>query len=377
MEEVDFLTIFIKQNVIYLHMNNYIANRYIRQVRVKDFGDLNQHKIENSKILVVGAGALGCPALMYLAAAGVGTIGVVDSDEVDGTNLHRQVMYTEADIGKPKALVASNRLREMNSCIKVETHFVRLHKDNALEILSKYDIILDCTDNFPSKFLINDACVILNKPFIIGGVLQFSGQLSVYNFNGGPTYRCLVPEEPDPLETPTCSEAGVIGMVPGIIGTMQALEALKVISGIGNNLSGRLLNFNGLSMSFTEFDIKLDVENLKIKDLKDYAYSCPDSLLEGREITRDQFFEFLNENNPPLVLAFSDDQENISVLAYEWETMPLYELPNRVGELPKDYDIVLVCEYGLKSRAALRYLVQKHNLDRVFNLKDGIASLRV
>jgi adenylyltransferase/sulfurtransferase len=358
-------------------MSNYIANRYIRQVKVKDFGELNQQKIENSKILVVGAGALGCPALMYLTAAGVGTIGVVDSDEVDGTNLHRQVLFNESDIGKPKALVASDRMREMNSNVIVQTHFARLHKDNALEILSMYDIILDCTDNFPSKFLINDACVILNKPFIIGGVLQFSGQLSVYNYNGGPTYRCLISEEPDPLETPTCSEAGVIGMVPGIIGTMQALEALKVLTGVGINLSGRLLNFNGLLMSFTEFDIKLNPENKKIVELSDYEYSCPDSLLEGREIDRDTFIELLNESNPPLVLAFADDEQPIKAFVYEWETIPLYELPNRVGALPQYSDLILVCEYGLKSRAALRYLVTKHNLDRVYNLKDGAASLRV
>ncbi|HPF93630.1 MAG TPA: HesA/MoeB/ThiF family protein, partial [Tenuifilaceae bacterium] len=199
------------------------TDRYIRQVSVREFRAEAQEKLQKSKVLVIGAGALGCPVLMYLTAAGVGTIGVLDSDEVTLSNLHRQVLYTEKNIDEPKALAASKRLSEMNSTVKVIPHFTRLHKDNALQLISQYDLVIECSDNFPTKFLVNDACVMLGKPFIIGGVLKFSGQLSVNNYNGGPTYRCLIEEEPDPLEAPTCSEAGVIGMVPGIIGTMQAL----------------------------------------------------------------------------------------------------------------------------------------------------------
>jgi adenylyltransferase/sulfurtransferase len=357
-------------------MNKNLIDRYIRQIRVPEFGVLAQGKLRDAKVLVVGAGALGCPVLMYLTAAGVGTIGVLDGDEVDITNLHRQVIYANNDIGKPKALVASDRLKAMNPDANVVPHLVRLHKGNALDLLSKYDLVVDCTDNFPSKFLVNDACVILGKPCVIGGVLQFSGQLSVYNYQGGPTYRCLIQEEPDPLEAPSCAEVGVIGMVPGIIGTMQALEAVKIITGVGNTLSGRLLNFNGLTMSFTEFEVALIPENLKIKELFDREFTCSDDLLLGREIDIDAFLEMINGDEKPAVLAFADDGKPIKVLAFQWDAMPLYELPNTVSALPQNSDIILICEYGIKSRIALRYLVEKHHFHRVYNLKNGIAQLR-
>ncbi|PKP37239.1 MAG: hypothetical protein CVT98_06355, partial [Bacteroidetes bacterium HGW-Bacteroidetes-15] len=194
---------------------------------------------------------------------------------------------------------------------------------------------------------------------------------------GGPTYRCLLAEEPDPLEVPSCSEAGVIGMVPGIIGTMQALEALKVVTGIGDTLSGRLLNFDGLAMTFTEFDIILNPKNLEIKELATYEYSCPDHILKSSEINADTFLEMLNSDTPPNVLAFADDGKPINALAYEWNTIPLYELPNMVESLPRDNDIVLICEFGIKSISALRYLVAKHNFDRIYHLKDGASSLKL
>lgn len=358
-------------------MSNSNSSRYIRQTRVPDFGEEGQSKLSQAKVLVVGAGALGCPVLMYLTAAGIGTLGVLDGDEVDETNLHRQVLYTDNDLGKPKALVATDRLKAMNPNVSIQTHFVRLHRENALYLLSKYDLIIDCTDNFPSKFLVNDACVILGKPCIIGGVMQFSGQLSVYNYKGGPTYRCFVAEEPDPLEAPSCSEAGVIGMVPGIIGTMQALEALKVLAGVGTTLSGRLLNFDGLLMAFNEFEITLNPENQKITELGEYEYSCPDHILKGREVGKEVFLEMINDDNPAYVLAFADDGMPVEALGYQWDSIPLYELPNRVSKLPTDSDVILVCEFGIKSLSALRYLVAKHNLDRVYNLKDGLSALRV
>jgi adenylyltransferase/sulfurtransferase len=265
----------------------------------------------------------------------------------------------------------------MNPEIQVKTHLVRLHKDNALEIIRNYDLVIDCTDNFPSKFLVNDACLMLKKPCIIGGVLRFSGQLSVYNYKGGPTFRCLLAEEPDPLEAPSCSEAGVIGMIPGIIGSMQALEALKVITGIGKTLSGRLLNLDGLTMTFDEFEITLNPDNLKINELKEYEYSCPDSILKGREIDGKQFLEMISSQNPPFVMAFADDDNPLSALGQQWDTIPLYELPNKVPKLPQDKKIILVCEFGLKSQAALRFLVSKHNFNNVLILKDGVTHLKM
>lgn len=357
-------------------MESNFKNRYLRQTKVPDFGEEGQQLLAQAKILVVGAGALGCPVLMYLASAGVGTIGILDSDEVEETNIHRQILYSENDIGKPKVSVAFERLREMNSEINLLPFCVRLHKDNVLKIFSDFDVIVECSDNFPTKFLVNDACVMLGKPCIIGGVMRFSGQLSVYNFKGGPTYRCLLTEEPDPLEVPSCSEAGVIGMVPGIIGTMQALEALKMVTGVGKVLSGRLLNFNGLDMSFTEFDITLNPKNLEITELAVYEHSCPDHILKASEISSDVFLEMLNSNPPPMVLAFADDGIPIKALGYEWETNPLYELPNMLNNLSRDIDIIILCEYGIKSLSALRYLVAKHNFNRIYHLKDGVSSLK-
>jgi adenylyltransferase/sulfurtransferase len=265
----------------------------------------------------------------------------------------------------------------MNSELNLLPYCVRLHKDNVLKIFADFDLIVECSDNFPTKFLVNDACVILGKPCIIGGVMRFSGQLSVYNYKRGPTYRCLLTEEPDPLEVPSCSEAGVIGMVPGIIGTMQALEALKVVTGVGKVLSGRLLNFNGIDMTFTEFDISLNPKNLEVKQLANYDYSCPDHVLKASEVKAEVFLEMLNSDTPPMVLAFSDDGIPLKALGYEWDTQPLYELPNMLAKLPRNNDIVVLCEFGLKSLSALRYLVTKHNFDRVYHLKDGVSSLKI
>jgi adenylyltransferase/sulfurtransferase len=358
-------------------MSNELNKRYIRQIKVPDFGEAGQQRMAQAKVLVVGAGALGCPVLMYLTAAGVGTVGVLDSDEVDETNLHRQVLYIEDDLGMPKVTSAYKRLRSMNSNVTIVPHCVRLHRENVLNIFSDYDIIIECSDNFHTKFLVNDACVILNKPCIIGGVMRFSGQLSVYNFKGGPTYRCLLAEEPDLLEAPSCSEAGVIGMVPGIIGTMQALEALKIATGVGETLSGKLLNFDGLSMSFNEFDIELNPDNLNITQLPDYKYSSSDNILSGREIDAESFIEMINSDSPPVVLAFADDGIPITALGYQWDVLPLYELPNQVESLPRNNDIILICNYGFKSLAALRYLTVKHRFDRVYNLKDGVSTLKI
>jgi len=352
--------------------NNSNNKQYIRQIRVPEFGAASQSKLANAKILVVGAGALGCPALQYLAASGVGTLDLLDADEVDITNLHRQVLYTHADLGSPKALTAASRLKAMNPAISITPHQVYLHKGNALEIIKNYDLVVECSDNFPTKFLVNDACVMLGRPFIIGGAIQFSGQLSVYNYKGGPTYRCLIDEEPDPLEVPSCSEAGVIGMVPGVIGTLQALEALKVLTGVGQTLSGKLLHFDGLTMQFSTFDISLNPKNLEITELAAYDYHCPAHILADKQITPQQFFMLLNSNQPIQLLYFSDEPEEFRFNQFIAKPIPLYELPNRVAELSRENRIVLLCDYGIKSLSALRYLVTKHGFENVVNLKDGL-----
>jgi adenylyltransferase/sulfurtransferase len=358
-------------------VNININKRYTRQVNVSEFGDEGQLKVAKSMVLVVGAGALGCPVLMYLTAAGVGTLGVLDGDDVDITNLHRQVLYTDADIGLPKTLAATNRLRAMNPNITIVPHQVHLNKGNAIEIISKYDIVVECSDNFSTKFLVNDACVILKKPFIVGGAIQFSGQLSVYNYQGGPTYRCLIPNEPDPLEVPSCSEAGVIGMVPGVIGTLQALEALKVISGVGTTLSGKLMHFDGLRMQFSNFDITLNPENLNIKELSEYEFHCPSDFLANRQISANELKEILDKQEPVDLIYFSDENEPFRYRTQTIIPLPIYELPNKVIDLPRNKKIILLCDYGIKSLSALRYLAQKHSFTNVLNLKEGLNEFKI
>jgi adenylyltransferase/sulfurtransferase len=215
-------------------------NRYSRQIRMAEVGKEGQEKIKGTSVLVIGAGALGCPVLQYLTVAGVGTLGIVDNDWIDESNLNRQVLYSHKDIGKPKPLAARDRLKILNPEVTFKVHFIRLNKECALKLISQYDIVVDCTDNFASRYLINDACVILNKPLVYGAIHKFSGQVMVLNYKNGPTLRCLYPEPPHPLEVPSSEEFGVIGSVPGIIGSLQATEVLKIILGLDGVLSGKL-----------------------------------------------------------------------------------------------------------------------------------------
>jgi molybdopterin/thiamine biosynthesis adenylyltransferase len=237
--------------------------RYSRHLSLKEFGVESQLKLKHSSVLVVGAGGLGCPALLYLTAAGVGKIGVMDFDDVAVHNLQRQILFTEDDIGKPKATVAVEHLRKRNSFVAFESINERLNRDVALEIFPSYDIILDCTDNFSARYAINDACIILEKPFVYGSLFRFEGHLTLFNAKNlrgmpGPTYRCLFPLPPAVGTMPSCEEAGVIGFLPGLIGTMQAAEAMKYISGIGETLNGRLLSVNSLTMNFSVFEVERD-----------------------------------------------------------------------------------------------------------------------
>jgi molybdopterin/thiamine biosynthesis adenylyltransferase len=235
--------------------------RYSRHLSLKEFGVESQLKLKRAKVLVVGAGGLGCPALLYLTAAGVGKIGVMDFDTVALHNLQRQVLFSEDDVGNPKAKAAVEHLRKRNSTISFECIDEKLTSVSALKIFPRYDIILDCTDNFPARYSTNDACVILDKPFVYGSLFRFEGHLTLFNArdqhsNHGPTYRCLFPHPPAEGTMPNCEEAGIIGFLPGIIGTMQAAEAIKWIAGIGDSLSGRLLSVNSLDMSFSIFEIE-------------------------------------------------------------------------------------------------------------------------
>ena len=248
--------------------------RYQRHLTLPNFGEAAQLKLKQAKVLVIGAGGLGCPVLQYLAAAGVGTLGIVDDDIVSLSNLQRQILFNESEVGQRKAELAASKLQAMNPHIRCVPHVTRLVVDNALELIGRYDVIVDGTDNFPTRYLINDACVLANKPLVYGALHTFQGQASVFNFEGGPTYRCLFPEPPRPEDAPNCSEIGVVGVLPGMIGMIQATETIKVITGIGQPLTGKLLALDALSMRQHMVNFKRVPEQAAITELKLIEYSC-------------------------------------------------------------------------------------------------------
>ena len=248
--------------------------RYQRHLTLPNFGEAAQRKLKQAKVLVIGAGGLGCPVLQYLAAAGVGTLGIVDDDIVSSSNLQRQILFTESEVGQRKAEVAADRLQAMNPHIRCVPYVTRLGLDNALELIGEYDVIVDGTDNFPTRYLINDACVLADKPLVYGALYTFQGQASVFNLDGGPTYRCIFPEPPRPEDAPNCSEIGVVGVLPGIIGVIQATETIKVITGVGEPLSGKLLTFDALTMRQHLIRFKRIPQQAKVVELKLIEYSC-------------------------------------------------------------------------------------------------------
>ncbi len=251
-------------------------SRYQRHLSLAGFGPEAQAALQRSRVLVIGAGGLGCPALLYLAAAGVGQLTIIDADTVDVSNLQRQVLFTTADTGQPKAEVAAKRLRALNPCITIKALVARLNRANALELIRAHDLVVDGSDNFATRYLVNDACVLADRPLVYGAIQGFEGQASVFNYKNGPTYRCLFPEPPAPGTVPNCSEAGVLGVLPGLIGTVQATEAIKVLTGIGEPLAGRLLLWNSLSMTSRTLRFSADPASRAITDLppEGYGQTC-------------------------------------------------------------------------------------------------------
>jgi adenylyltransferase/sulfurtransferase len=260
------------------------VRRYSRHLIIPDVGMTGQKRLKNAKVLVVGAGGLGSPALLYLAAAGVGTLGIVDFDVVDESNLQRQIIHGQSDVGRPKAESARDSIREINPLVNVVVHDVRLDNDNVMEIFSQYDLIVDGTDNFATRYMVNDACVLLGKPYVWGSIYRFDGQASVFwpaaYDNTAPCYRCLYPEPPPPELAPSCDEAGVLGVLPGVVGLIQATEAIKALLGRGELLEGRLLAYDALSMTFREYRVRRDPacalcgDEPSIRTVSDLAWSC-------------------------------------------------------------------------------------------------------
>ena len=362
------------------------VRRYSRHLIIPDVGMIGQKRLKNARVLCIGAGGLGSPALMYLAAAGVGTLGIVEFDTVDESNLQRQIIHGQSDVGRSKAESARDTVREINPYVTVNIHDVRLDSSNALELFAQYDLIVDGTDNFATRYLVNDACVLLGKPYVWGSIYRFEGQASVFAPHlGGPCYRCLYPEPPPPGMVPSCAEGGVLGVLPGIIGCIQTTEILKLALGKGTPLTGRLVLFNALDMKFRELKLRRDPacpicgDHPTIKELIDYETFCgivpePENTGNPDEVTVQDMKQALD--NPSLNIKVVDvrepDEYEIAKVAGV-PLLPLSELQSRFTELDPNTQYYLHCKAGVRSMKALAFLRQQ-GFKYVKSVKGGITA---
>ncbi|HDD55443.1 MAG TPA: molybdopterin-synthase adenylyltransferase MoeB [Chloroflexi bacterium] len=361
-------------------------HRYSRHLLIPDVGLEGQRKLKAASVLVVGTGGLGSPVALYLAAAGIGRIGLVDYDVVDFTNLQRQIIHSESRLGDLKVESARDRLQDLNSEIQVDIYNEYLNSENAFEISAPYDIIVDGTDNFPSRYLVNDLCVLTGKPNVYGSIYRFDGQASVFNAEGGPCYRCLFPEPPPPGLVPSCAEGGVLGVLPGTIGSIQATETLKLILGIGEPLIGRLLLYDALDLSFQTVklqknpDCKICGENPQVTQLIDYEEFCGipacDHTSEEWDITASELSARLKAGAPMRLIDVREPHElEISRLEGA-ELIPLGQFASRLSELDSAEEIVLICKSGTRSARALEILASA-GFKKVKNLKGGVNAWAV
>jgi sulfur-carrier protein adenylyltransferase/sulfurtransferase len=361
------------------------VHRYARHIALPDVGWEGQQKLRAARVAIVGAGGLGSPVALYLAAAGVGSLGIIDFDVVDTSNLQRQVLYGTSDVGTPKVAAAAARLRDVNPHITVVPHQQRLTSANALEVLAAYDVVIDGTDNFPTRYLVNDACVLLGRPYVYGSILRFEGQVSVFDARRGPCYRCLFREPPPPGLVPSCAEGGVLGVLPGIIGSLQALEAIKLIIGTGDSLIGRLVLFDALSMRWRELKLRRNAacpvcgDEPTITELIDYDAFCAgeahamDTPQTVAELTPTELKQRLDRGDELVLIDVREPFEwNISNLEpHGARLIPLGEIIERRAELPADADVVVYCRSGSRSASVVRQL-HAYGLQRLWNLKGGI-----
>jgi adenylyltransferase/sulfurtransferase len=356
--------------------------RYSRHLIMPEVGTEGQLKLKAAKVLLVGTGGLGAPLGLYLAAAGVGRIGLVDFDVVDFTNLQRQVIHGTSDVGRKKLDSAADRMREINPFVRIDKHEVALSSENALDILRDYDIIVDGTDNFPTRYLVNDACVLLGKPNVYGSIFRFEGQATVFAYAGGPCYRCLYPEPPPPGLVPSCAEGGVLGILPGTIGLIQATETVKLILGIGEPLVGRLLLYDALAMRFRQLKLRKNPEcpvcgeHPTVTKLIDYQQFCgipqqPPAAVEG-DIDAVEVKARIDRGDSFVLIDVREPHEyQICRIPYA-KLIPLGQLPQRVNELDRDIEIVAHCKSGMRSAKAVDLL--KKAGYRARNMKGGILA---
>ena len=361
--------------------------RYSRHFALPEFGMEGQQKLKRGSVLIVGAGGLGSPAALYLAAAGVGRIGLVDFDTIDITNLQRQIMYTTRDVGQPKLAVSARHLHDLNPEIEIRTHAERLTRDQACDVIADYDVVIDGTDNFPTRYLVNDACVLLGKPYVYGSILRFDGQVSVFDAQRGPCYRCLFREPPPPGLVPNCAEGGVLGVLPGIIGSLQALEAVKLLTGVGQSLVGRLILFDGLTLHFRELTLKKRADcpicgvHPTITGLIDYEEFCgytPNGTMteqneQNDDITAEALKARLDRGERPVLLDVREPFEwkIVNLAEYGARMIPLKELPERERELDPAQELIVYCRSGSRSAQAAEYL-RARGFTHVLNLKGGV-----
>lgn len=339
--------------------------RYNRQIILPSWGIEAQEKIKASRVLVVGAGGLGCPVLSYLAATGVGTITIIDYDVVEVSNLQRQVIYDMADVGMNKAVAASEKLKGFNPLINIIAIGKAIDSSNALEIIAGCDVVVDATDNFETRYLINDACIILNKPFVFASILGFEGQVSTFNYKEGPTYRCLYPEPPAKENAPNCNDNGVIGTLAGIVGCIQANEVLKIISGIGETLSGKLLIVDLLNNKFSTLHIKAIADNKQTKTLGDYSAICDSQPIQF--VSKSNFREKFS-TVPHIAIDVSDTHE-FTPIENTAKNIPLYEIEEYNFE-NTDISVILYCKSGMRSRQAA-LLLSKKGIRNIFCLTNN------
>ncbi len=342
--------------------------RYSRHLIIPDVGMAGQRRLKNARVLVVGAGGLGSPALLYLAAAGVGTLGVVDFDVVDESNLQRQVIHGTSDVGRSKAQSARDAVREINPLVRVVLHQERLESGNALEIFAGYDLIVDGTDNFATRYLVNDACVLLDKPYVWGSIYRFDGQASVFWAKHGPCYRCLYPEPPPPGMVPSCAEGGVLGVLCGSIGSIQVTEAIKLLTGVGDPLVGRLMVYDALEMSYRTVTVRKDPEcpicgkNPTVTELIDYDAFCGTVSDAGAAaaadstITAPELKAMFDRGEDFLLVDVREPAEYDIVRIPGSVLIPKGELAARLSSLPQDKPVVLHCKTGVRSAEALAVL---------------------
>ncbi|MDJ0511625.1 MAG: molybdopterin-synthase adenylyltransferase MoeB [Crocosphaera sp.] len=377
----------LNPNLEAIELNKEEIERYSRHIILPEVGLDGQKRLKAASVLCIGTGGLGSPLLLYLAAAGIGRIGIVDFDIVDSSNLQRQIIHGTSWVGKPKIQSAKNRILEINPACQVDLYETRLSSENAIKIMEPYDVIVDGTDNFPTRYLTNDACVLLNKPNVYGSIFRFEGQATVFNYEGGPNYRDLYPEPPPPGMVPSCAEGGVLGVLPGIVGTIQATETIKIILGSKNTLSGRLLLYNAWDMTFRELKLRPNPERPVIEELVDYEQFCGIPQAQAAEseekaaiaeISVSELKDLMDHGADAFVLI---DVRNVN--EYEIARIPgsvLVPLPeieqgpgvDKVKELAKQHRLIAHCKMGGRSAKALKIL-QEAGVEGT-NVKGGITA---